>query len=178
VRTILCVVMVCALTACTTENKAPLVATDVVVYQAMPGNSMRAGYLVLTNNTDATVTIDRVTSPQFGMVEMHESLLENGIAKMRALPTLALPPGATVRFEKGGKHLMLMRPIDVFDSVTLNFYSSDRLLLSVVVDQESARGEASQGASDLFMNSYLVSIMSVSALRIFAIASYYVRSAP
>lgn len=141
-RTIFCVVILCAMTACTTEYEAPLVATDVVVYQSVPGNPMRAGYLVLTNNTDATITIDRVTSPQFGMVEMHESLLENGIAKMQALPALAVPPFDTVRFEKGGKHLMLMRPIDVFDSVTLNFYSNDTLLLSVVVDQEPARGEA------------------------------------
>ena len=141
-RKILFLLAACALTACTTEHKAPLVATDVVVYQSVPGNSMRAGYLALTNNTNETITIDRVTSPEFASVEMHESLLENGIAKMRALPALSIQAGETVRFEKGAKHLMLMRPIESFNSVTLQFYSNDEVLLTVVVERPSTLDEA------------------------------------
>lgn len=141
-RAILLVSMACALVACSAENKAPLVATDVVVYQSVPGSPMRAGYLTLTNNTSATISIDRIASPEFAQVEMHESLLEGGIAKMRALPILPITAGETVRFEKGGKHLMLMQPVDDFDSVTLQFYSNDTLLLDVVVEQVSATEKA------------------------------------
>ena len=96
----------------------------------------------LTNNTNETITIDRVTSPEFASVEMHESLLENGIAKMRALPALSIQAGETVRFEKGAKHLMLMRPIESFNSVTLQFYSNDEVLLTVVVERPSTLDEA------------------------------------
>jgi hypothetical protein len=136
-RAILILFTACALAACTAEDDAPLVAADVVIYQAVPGSPMRAGYLTLTNNTNAAITINRIASPEFASVEMHESLLEDGIAKMRALPNLPISAGETVRFEKGGKHLMLMQPVGDFDSVTLQFYSGNTLLLDVVVEQES-----------------------------------------
>jgi copper(I)-binding protein len=41
-----------------------------------------------------------------------------------------------VSFEPGGKHLMLMRPADSIESVTLQFFASESLLLSVTTDFE------------------------------------------
>ena len=49
----------------------------------------------------------------------------------RAIPVLEIADGETATFERGGKHLMLMRPVDEPDAVTLNFYSDDTLLLTV-----------------------------------------------
>lgn len=92
---------------------------------------MSAGFMSLTNNSDALVEITRVTSPQFESVEMHETVIENDIARMRALDNLALASGGSVVFERGGKHLMLMKPIGEFDSVTLNLHSYDQLVLTV-----------------------------------------------
>ena len=77
----------------------------------MPGQQMSAGYLSLTNNTGEAISISRVVSPQFEAVEMHESLLENGVAKMRRIPQLTVPPNSTVSLERGGKHLMLKREV-------------------------------------------------------------------
>jgi copper(I)-binding protein len=111
----------------------PIVASDVVIRPPMPGMQMSAGYLTLQNNSSEDITIDRVTSPQFGQVEMHETVVEDGIAKMSALGPLVLPAGATVAFKPGGKHLMLMRPGDNLDRVTLEFYSADTIVLSISV---------------------------------------------
>jgi copper(I)-binding protein len=128
---------VCLLGACDAKQDAPLVATDVIVYQSVPGSVMRAGYLTLTNNTDATITIDQVTSPEFGSVEMHETILEDGIAKMRAMPSLSIPAGESAHFERGGKHLMLMQADENIETVTLQFHSGTALLLSVIAVQNS-----------------------------------------
>ena len=57
----------------------------------MPGTRMGAGYLTLTNNTEDPITITKVTSPQYDAVEMHESVVENGIAKMRPLDSVTVP---------------------------------------------------------------------------------------
>lgn len=92
---------------------------------------MSAGFMLLTNNSGVPVEITRVTSPQFETVEMHETVIENDIARMRALGSLALASGESVVFERGGKHLMLMKPIGEFDSVTLNLHSNDQLVLTV-----------------------------------------------
>ena len=50
---------------------------------------------------------------------------------MRPLDTLVVPPGETVVLERGGKHLMLMRPVDTPDAVTLSLYSGETLVVSV-----------------------------------------------
>jgi copper(I)-binding protein len=39
---------------------------------------------------------------------MHETILEDGVSRMRSLDTVEVAPGATVDFTPGGKHLMLM----------------------------------------------------------------------
>ncbi len=116
---------------------APLVATNVVVTRPMPGMKMSAGYLSLTNNTDAPMRITRVTSPQFGSVELHESTIEDGVARMRAIPELVVPPHGTTTLERGGKHLMLMKPGGDSDDVSLNFYDGDQLLLSIAASYKA-----------------------------------------
>ena len=120
-----------ALSACGSEPAPPLVASNIEISAPMPGRSMSAAYLDLTNNSGETITIDRVSSPQFEAVEIHESTLENGIARMRPLTALPIPPGASVHLERGGKHLMLMRPTGQSEQVELNFMSGDTILMGV-----------------------------------------------
>ena len=141
INKILLLLATCFIAACSAEHEAPLVATDVVVLQPVPGSAMRAGYLSLTNNSDELMTIDRVASPQFSSVEMHETLIEDGIARMRPIDEIALAPGQTVRFERGAKHLMLMQAVGDAATVTLQFYAADSLLLSVVAGQEQMQGQ-------------------------------------
>ncbi len=118
------------LTACST-NDAPLVAEDVVINAPRPAMRMSAGYLTLSNKSDAAITITGVTSPEFAAVEMHESILENGVSRMIELGELSIGAGATVAFEPGGKHLMLMGYRGESDTATLQFYTGDTLVLSV-----------------------------------------------
>lgn len=71
---------------------------------------MRAGYLELVNGGRHVVVIDAVTSPAFGAAEIHEMRDVDGVARMRRLTRLDLPPGERVRLQPGGIHLMLFRP--------------------------------------------------------------------
>ncbi len=126
----LVVLLVCLLCACSVEP-VPLVATNIIVSKPLPGTTMSAGYLTLTNNTTQAIKITRISSPEFESVEMHESVLEDGMARMYALGDLMILPGHTVEFARGGKHLMLMRPLDDIASVTLEFYAGKAMILSV-----------------------------------------------
>jgi copper(I)-binding protein len=109
----------------------PLVATDLEVTKPMPGRQMSAGFLVLTNNTSEDILISSVTSPQFETVEIHETTIEDGIARMREIEELLVPANGSVTLERGGKHLMLMRARNVHDSVTLHLMSGDVPALTV-----------------------------------------------
>ena len=129
----LCVFLALCIAACSSEPQPPLAIADVVVKKPIPGMGMGAGYFALTNNAQQSVVITRVTSPQFGSIEMHESVIEDGVARMIEFNDLTLQPGATVEFAPGGKHLMLMQPADDLSSVTLEFHSGDTVVLSVNV---------------------------------------------
>ena len=124
-------VLALCIAACSGETEPPLAISDVVVKKPMPGMRMSAGYFKLTNNSRQPIVITHVTSPQFESVEMHESVIEDGVARMVGLDQLDLEPGATVEFVPGGKHLMLMRPADDLASVTLEFYAGDTVMLRV-----------------------------------------------
>ena len=124
-------VFIVCLGACGQSPQPDLVATDVVVMEPMPGKAMTAAYLTLSNNSDRPVTITRVTSAEYSLVQIHETTIEDGIARMRPLPQLEIPPGGDVKLERGGKHLMLMRSAGQTDTVSLQFYSGETPLLSV-----------------------------------------------
>lgn len=113
------------------QPQPPLVATDVDITRPMPGMKMSAGFFVLTNNTDDEIRITGVTSPQFAAVEIHETRIEDGIARMREIDSLVVPPRGNVTLERGGKHLMLMRPGDLADGVTLQLMSDDVPVLTI-----------------------------------------------
>ena len=117
--------------ACSTEPQAPLVATDVVVTRPVPGMQMSAAYLSLTNHTDETIRISRVVSTQYESVQLHESIVKDGVARMRAIPVLEIPAGETITLQRGGKHLMLMQPTGAAESVSLQFLDGDNLVLAV-----------------------------------------------
>ena len=85
----------------------------------------------LRNTSTQAIEITRVSSPQYESVQLHETTIVNDVARMRALPTLAIPAGKAVVLERGGKHLMLMRPIGDASTVSLQFLDNDSLLLTV-----------------------------------------------
>lgn len=124
------VLLAVLLTACGAP-KPPLVVSELEITKPMPGRSMSAGYLVLTNNTDEPLRITSVDSPQFGSVEVHETTITEGVSRMRELVELIVPAHGSVTLERGGKHLMLMRPTDLEDTVVLQFFSDGTPVLSV-----------------------------------------------
>ena len=49
-----------------------------------------------------------VSTPVAGIAEVHEMKMEGDVMRMRAVPALDLPAGATVELKPGGFHVMLM----------------------------------------------------------------------
>lgn len=66
-----------------------------------------AGYMTVTNTG---TTADRLLSIEadFPQVSLHESIVQNDIASMRAVESILILPGETVTFAPGGLHVMFM----------------------------------------------------------------------
>jgi copper(I)-binding protein len=75
-----------------------------------PGMPMAAGFAVLRNPCRAEAAIVGASSPAFADVSLHETRVEGGVSRMRAVPRIALPAGGTVELRPGGLHAMLMAP--------------------------------------------------------------------
>jgi copper(I)-binding protein len=111
----------------------PLTATDIVAVAPLPGREFSAAYLTLHNNSEETITINRVSSPEFAKVEIHESSNIDGVIRMRRLDSLVIDAGSSASFVSGSKHLMLMAPktpLETGAPVTLRFeYNADGILI-------------------------------------------------
>jgi copper(I)-binding protein len=130
------VLLLAILLACSTDDGPPLLVKDVEITLPMPGMSMSAGYLTLHNNSKSDIRITQVTSPQFDAVEIHETIVENDIARMRRVDELLVAPGETVRLERRGLHLMLKEAKEDISTVNLSLYSDDLLLLTLTTRTE------------------------------------------
>ncbi len=71
---------------------------------------MRAGYLTIENRGSNTATITGLQSDAFARIEMHETVMQDGLMKMVEIRKLEIAPRAKVELIPGGKHLMLITP--------------------------------------------------------------------
>jgi copper(I)-binding protein len=98
-----------SLAACERAQLAPLVVSDLEIYSPLPGSHAAVAYFTLRNRSDAGLVIRAINSLQFARVEIHETILENGIARMRQLDKVSIEANSEIEFAAGGKHLMLMQ---------------------------------------------------------------------
>ncbi len=120
-------------TACTSKRGPPLTVSDIQLFAPLPGSHAAVGYLSLHNQSNAPLTINNISSPGFDIVQMHETVIRDGVASMQALPSVTIQPGADLEFTAGGKHLMLLQPTRdtaIWSNVTLEIhYDSGGLLI-------------------------------------------------
>ncbi|MFU8831100.1 MAG: copper chaperone PCu(A)C [Wenzhouxiangella sp.] len=102
--------------------------------EAPPARAM-AGFMTLHNPGSETVVIKAAESDQFGRVEIHSMTMDDGVMRMRQLDGLPIPPGATIRLESGGIHLMLIRPLGHFtrgDEIEISLITEDDERLELI----------------------------------------------
>jgi copper(I)-binding protein len=90
--------------------------------RATPGADIAAAYLTLRNVSATTVTVTGVASPIAAHAMIHETKVEGGQSKMRPHEQLVIAPGAAVKLEPGGLHVMLHdlnQPLTVGQTVPL-----------------------------------------------------------
>lgn len=107
-------VFVLVLVACNEPCSTPLTVDGAWVRAPLPNRSMTAAYMTL-NSCEAQLEVVGYRSPQFARVELHQTLVENGVSSMQRVDELTLAPGQAVALAPGGMHLMLMRPTAQFE---------------------------------------------------------------
>lgn len=75
-----------------------------------PGAEKMATALYFTIENDGNVadTLYSIDSDVSNMVQLHETYSNGSVTGMREIGQVVINPGETVRFEPGGKHVMVM----------------------------------------------------------------------
>lgn len=77
-----------------------------------PGRTPSVAYMTISNQGRAAVELVAVSSSQFARVEMHQTVLRDGVARMQALSGVTIDAKSSVAFEPGGRHMMLFQPTE------------------------------------------------------------------
>jgi len=119
---------------------------DAWVRSAPPSAKVMAGYMKITNHGQKTISLSSINSPQFKKVEVHRSVMHDGMMHMEKIEPLSLKSHQQLVLKPGGYHLMLIKPVHAIsegDSVHLNFNfdNGDKLsLMAEVKDGEEEMG--------------------------------------
>ena len=101
------------------------------------------GYFRLRNASPDPLMLTGASSPDCGMLMLHESSSAGGMESMRDVGAITVPAGGTLTFAPGGYHLMCMSPSPAMKPgqtapVTLHFETGQSISASFVV--RGARG--------------------------------------
>lgn len=128
----------CSVTSTLVYAESPLMIHQTWVREAPPNMMMNAAYMALHNPTDTDIVIVGGSSKDFGSVEVHNTVLDNGVAKMLPVPELIIPAQQSVILAPGGLHIMLLNRQHVVkagDSIelTLNLKDGQTIPLTIEV---------------------------------------------
>ena len=107
-RFLLLTIAMITLASCGGSERPAVEISDIKILAPLPGSHSGVAYMTIRNNGETPIVVESARSPQFARVEMHRTVIENGVSKMRPLGSVTLPPGEAVSFEQGGRHFMMM----------------------------------------------------------------------
>ncbi|WP_125076590.1 copper chaperone PCu(A)C [Pseudoxanthomonas sp. SGT-18] len=123
IRRLLPIAIAAALAALPAANRAATPASDdakaacVVMEDGwirlspVPQPRMLAGFGRIANHCGEAVAVVGASSQAFAEVTVHETVVVDGVSRMRELERLALPAHGEAVLQPGGLHLMLMQPV-------------------------------------------------------------------
>ena len=88
-------------------DRGPLEVSEARLRALIPGQDKTVGYFTARNSSDRDIVLIGASSTAARAIEMHTTIRDGDVARMRRLPEVVITPQDTVRFEPGGRHLML-----------------------------------------------------------------------
>jgi copper(I)-binding protein len=125
-----------------------LSVTNAWVREAPPGMQMLAGYMTIHNAGAKERKLVAAQSPDFGNIELHRSMVENGMAKMIPQKFMPVPAHGMLHIAPGGYHLMLMKPkrqLKAGDKVPFTLRFADGETLKITATVKRAEGPMEGG---------------------------------
>ncbi|MGA9854915.1 MAG: copper chaperone PCu(A)C [Gammaproteobacteria bacterium] len=99
--------LVLLLTVCCLPVFAGSLSVTGAWLRLLPGDLPLAAYAHVTNTSEHTLKLIAASSPEFSDVQLHRSVVHDGMDEMLHLDAITIEAGKTLDFAPGGYHLML-----------------------------------------------------------------------
>lgn len=117
-------------------NDSALLIENAWIAEAPPVSQVMVAYMTLKNTGTQPVEIISAESDSFRAIEFHETIHEEGMARMIRHASLNIQPNNSLQLKRGGPHLMLFSPTKPFkagDKVTIRLVTKNDVCQSVTV---------------------------------------------
>ncbi len=122
---------------------AEVEVSDVWIREAPPTATVMAAYMQLKNTGAQPIALNAANCEQYQNVELHSTVMENGVARMVPMDKMEIPAGETLSLQPGAQHIMLIgvlkRPV-VGDKVKLTLKFSDDSRQDVLAEVRKVEG--------------------------------------
>ena len=108
-----------------------------------PGAKTGIVFLTVDNAANTADQLVHASTPVAAGVALHQMAVDEGMMKMRAVPSIEIRPGGRLELQPGGYHLMLVdlkQPLKVGEKfpLTLTFAHGGAITVSVPVEEMGA----------------------------------------
>jgi periplasmic copper chaperone A len=115
---------------------------------APPGLKVHVAYMTIVNRGATDQIIVSVESTDYERIELHRSVIKDGVSTMEAIGEVKVPANGRVEFAPTGLHLMLIGPrrpqaLDGHVQIVLRLSSGEEVDVSAVIRR---RDDAGHGA--------------------------------
>jgi periplasmic copper chaperone A len=115
---------------------------------APPGLKVHVAYMTIVNRGATDQVIVSAESTDYERIELHRSVIKNGVSTMQSIDEVRVPANGRVEFAPTGLHLMLIGPrrpqaVDGHVQIVLRLSGGEEVDVSAVVRR---RDDAGHGA--------------------------------
>jgi len=126
----------------TVVRMGPIAISDAWTRPTAAGMPMGAAYFVVRNAGTVDDVIVSASTPAAARVEIHQTTIADGMARMRPLREVVVPARGMVAIAPGGIHLMLVDlaaplPAGTRVPLALQFRRAGRVEISLVVESRA-----------------------------------------
>jgi copper(I)-binding protein len=123
-------------------DEANLTVANAWISEAPPVSKVMVAYMTINNTGNEAIDITKAESELYSSIEFHETIHENGMARMVRWDELTVPANGSIQLKRGGKHFMLFnptKPLKAGEKVHIKLTTSNKATKTVLITVKKAQ---------------------------------------
>ena len=123
-------------------GEADISVENAWIAEAPPVSKVMVAYMTINNTSDEAIDLTDAESDLYSSIEFHETIHEDGMARMVRWGKLTIPANGSIQLKRGGKHFMLFNPtkrLKAGDTVNIKLTLNNNITKTISVTVEKAQ---------------------------------------